>query len=79
MQIPLPSMPRWLGRALDWINRDIGPKRGRYQPRRIDVLGLVFAIVAISIDGMFFNGWHYALMIDPWVFVLGWMLATWFI
>lgn len=79
LKIPLPSIPRWLDLALNWANADIGPQLGFYQPRRIDILGLVFFVVAISIDGMFFNGWRYALLIDPWVFVLGWMIAVWFI
>lgn len=80
MRIPLPSMPRWLDRGLDWINRDlVGFKLGSYQPRRIDVLAIVLAIVAISLDGTFFNGWRYALLIDPWLFIFGGMVVAWFI
>jgi hypothetical protein len=71
MRIPLPQTPRWFDRLLDWLNIDIGPRLWKYQPRRIDVVIIIFAFVATIIDGMLFHPWSYALVMDPMLIITG--------
>ena len=78
MRIPLPRMPRWLDRALDWLNVDLGPQLWFFQPRRIDILIAALSLTAIVLDGLFFHGWVYAVTVDPLLMILGIMLVAWF-
>jgi hypothetical protein len=47
MKIPLPRMPRWFDRYMDWINEPIWT-RGRLELRRIDVVVAIGFFVCVA-------------------------------
>jgi hypothetical protein len=79
MRIPLPPMPRWFDRFLDWSNADFGPKLWKFQPRRLDLFIVIWAIIVSVVDGLYFHPWAYALIMEPLFVTLGLMSAIWFI
>jgi hypothetical protein len=79
MKIPLPKMPRWFDRFLDWFNIDIGPKLWKYQPRRLDLLIVVMGMISMVIDGLFYHSWTYSLVMNPLFIAFGLMASIWFI
>jgi len=70
MRIPLPRMPRWLSRGLDWVNAPVyGPAR------RIDVVLAIGGLVCVAWYA-YAGGWQGALLGGA-LYILGVLTALW--